>query len=68
MFLFIIRVYHAIRLRFVFLGVYIGIKINFIKWFNFCVMQFKSTAEKRNITGKIKQKRKGMEVKMLYLK
>ena len=30
-------------------------------------MQFTSTAEKRNITGKIKQKRKEMEVNMLYM-
>jgi len=66
MFLFI--TYQAIRLRFLFLGVYTGIKMNFIKWFKFCVMQFKSTAEKRNITGNIKQRRKGMEVKMLCLK
>jgi len=51
-----------------FLGVYIGITINFIKWFVVCLVQFKSTAEKRKITGKIKQRIKGMEVKMLYLK
>jgi len=46
-----------------FLGVYIGIKINFIKKMGFfCIMQFKSTTEKQNITGKIKQRRKGTNV------
>jgi len=31
-------------------------------------MQFKSTAEKQNITGRIKQRIKGMGVKISYLK
>jgi len=39
-----------------------------ISVFIICLMQFTSTAKKkRNITGKIKKRRKEMEVKMLYM-